>query len=248
MKPRVLIVEDNVVVARHLQYIIESEGCEVVGMATDAERAYNLVDEHVPDVAFIDIGLNGPQDGVSLAAQIRDKFDTKIVFATSHSDKETLERLSLINQDGYILKPFSEEAIKAVLSLVLISPSRASETVNLAKLASKSTLENRFVQSTAEELESFIDRKFNTLLTLKEMADHVDLSEGQFARRFRATFGLSPYQYVIKKRIDEAKRLLRSTDWALVEISDAVGFGSQSHFTTAFKKAVGVTPLTYRKM
>ncbi|MEL6325211.1 MAG: helix-turn-helix transcriptional regulator, partial [Pseudomonadota bacterium] len=60
--------------------------------------------------------------------------------------------------------------------------------------------------------------------------------------------GITPYQYVMRERLEEAKRLLRDTEWSLVDIAVATGFSSQSHFATTFKKSVKLTPLQYRRL
>jgi AraC family transcriptional regulator len=72
------------------------------------------------------------------------------------------------------------------------------------------------------------------------------LSPYQFARLFKTSTGLPPHQYVIARRIDRAKRLLREDDLSLAQVAARVGFWDQGHFTHHFKRLVGVTPKRFQ--
>ena len=84
-------------------------------------------------------------------------------------------------------------------------------------------------------------------VSLAEVASVTGITRMHFAAQFRAATGLSPHQYLLRRRIDKAQELLMSTDMSLVEIALAVGFQSQSHFTTVFKRLVGDTPSSWRR-
>ncbi|MGE5723029.1 MAG: helix-turn-helix domain-containing protein [Sphingomonadales bacterium] len=84
-------------------------------------------------------------------------------------------------------------------------------------------------------------------LSLAVLADQAGMSPFYFARAFRKQFGEAPHQYVLRKRIERSKELLLRTDTSLVEIALETGFSSQSHFTSTFKRLVGITPGEYRR-
>ena len=84
-------------------------------------------------------------------------------------------------------------------------------------------------------------------LSLGALASEAGMSPFYFARSFRQHFGEAPHQYLLRKRIDRGKELLLQTETSLVEIALATGFSSQSHFTSTFKRFVGVTPGEYRR-
>jgi len=84
-------------------------------------------------------------------------------------------------------------------------------------------------------------------LSLAEIADVVDLSTYHFVRAFKQTTGQTPYQYLLKSRIERAKQMLADTELPLAEIGFLVGFNSQSHFTTSFRRLAKLTPKTYRE-
>jgi len=83
-------------------------------------------------------------------------------------------------------------------------------------------------------------------IRLSDLADQVNLSPYYFARQFKHSTGLSPYQYVLRARIRRAQELLSDPNRAIADIALAVGFHSQSHFTRVFRQQTTVTPKTYR--
>ena len=82
--------------------------------------------------------------------------------------------------------------------------------------------------------------------SLAQVAAATALSPYHFARRFKASLGLSPHQFMLRARVERAKTLLAERRHSLVEIGLATGFATQSHFTTAFRRLVGMTPKRYR--
>lgn len=84
-------------------------------------------------------------------------------------------------------------------------------------------------------------------ITLDGLAELAHSSAFHFARRFKKTTGLSPYQYVLRCRTEHARRLLRQVQLPVAEVAHRLGFGSASHFDTFFKKQTGQTPRQYRQ-
>jgi len=84
-------------------------------------------------------------------------------------------------------------------------------------------------------------------LSLEMLAQQVGFSPYHFARLFRQTTGESPHQFVLRQRLVEATRLLKETDLPLAHVASEVGIPNQSHFTQAFKRRLGITPLVYRQ-
>jgi transcriptional regulator GlxA family with amidase domain len=93
----------------------------------------------------------------------------------------------------------------------------------------------------------YVDDNYTGSISLKEMAGFACLSEYHFSRLFKKITGYSPYEYIIKYRVNKAKNLLKNTDKTVEEIAEAVGFGSNSNFVRTFREVEGLTPLKYRK-
>ena len=93
----------------------------------------------------------------------------------------------------------------------------------------------------------FIEAHLDGDLSLEAMAVEVEISPLYLARAFKAAVGQSPHQYVLARRIERAKELLRNSDTPIVDVALASGFSSQSHLSNWFLRHVGVSPATYRR-
>jgi AraC family transcriptional regulator len=96
------------------------------------------------------------------------------------------------------------------------------------------------------QLVEFIELNLAEPLSLGQLAGMCALSEYHFARMFRESFGLPPHQYLLARRMNRARELLRSTRMAFGEVALECGFASASHFSNTFKQAMGATPKAYR--
>ncbi len=94
---------------------------------------------------------------------------------------------------------------------------------------------------------AYIDRHFDTPLTLDGVSQEAGFSPYHFIRLFRATYRQTPHQYLIQRRIDRAKELLRTTDRPIHDICFEVGFVSLGSFSTLFRRATGLAPAAYRR-
>jgi AraC-like DNA-binding protein len=99
------------------------------------------------------------------------------------------------------------------------------------------------VKRARERLESDLGGK----LSLERIAAEFDLSVGHFSRAFRISTGLPPHQWLLRQRVEAAKRLMTVRDLPLSEIAIAAGFAHQSHFTRVFSAAVGISPGAWRR-
>jgi transcriptional regulator GlxA family with amidase domain len=93
-----------------------------------------------------------------------------------------------------------------------------------------------------------VDSRYAEPLDLEALAGAAGVSPRHFSRCFRRTFGETPHQYLLTRRIERARHLLRTTDMQVAEICLAVGFNSVGSFTTTFRRHVGVPPTEYRRV
>jgi AraC family transcriptional regulator len=94
----------------------------------------------------------------------------------------------------------------------------------------------------------FIDAHLGDDLPVDRIAAAVQMSSHHFAHAFRLTTGRAPHQYVIERRVERAKALLRDTELPITEIAALVGCSSPAHFTVLFKERMGITPSAYRQL
>jgi len=118
-KPRILVVEDESIVARDIQFQLLELGYEVAGHAARGDEAIELAGAIRPDLVLMDIQLAGEMDGIAAARVMRNQFGLPVVFLTAFAADDTLDRAKLSEPYGYILKPFSERELRTVLTMAL---------------------------------------------------------------------------------------------------------------------------------
>lgn len=123
-KVRILIVEDELLIAEDLKDILEELGYEVCGIAVSAREALALIEEKSPDLALLDIQIKGGKDGIELAADINDQYHLPFIMLTSHADMQTLSRAKEVHPYGYLVKPFHEKDILAAIEMALANFAR----------------------------------------------------------------------------------------------------------------------------
>jgi AraC family transcriptional regulator len=132
------------------------------------------------------------------------------------------------------------EALATQIAIQLLRRYSTLRQLNVPQVRKLSRRE--FIRAT-----EYIDENLCGDLTVSAIADAVSMSTSHFARAFKQSTGLSPHNYVLERRIEKAKALLRDTDLAMGEIANRIGFCAASHFSVAFARSVGATPRDYRR-
>ena len=118
-KFNLLIVEDELIVARDIEARLCDAGHQVVGVATNAADALRIVAESEPDLALLDINIQGDKDGVELAEILGSQFGIPFIFLTAYSSPEILGRAKSVGPIGYLLKPFSDRELQVVVEMAM---------------------------------------------------------------------------------------------------------------------------------
>ncbi|VVB97629.1 Methanogenesis regulatory histidine kinase FilI [uncultured archaeon] len=120
VETKILVVEDEVIVADDIQKSLNNLGYTVPATASSGETAIKKAGEYIPDLVLMDIVLQGELDGIETAKQIRSRYDIPVVYLTAFSDKKTLERAKITEPFGYIIKPFRERELKIAIEIALL--------------------------------------------------------------------------------------------------------------------------------
>jgi PAS domain S-box-containing protein len=118
-KPRILVVEDEAVVASDIHLGLVELGYEPVGHAMGGEQAIILAGERRPDLVLVDLQLAGAMDGIAVAHAIRAQFSLPVVFLTAFAEDDTLAGAGLTEPFGYLLNPFSGRELRTVIEMAL---------------------------------------------------------------------------------------------------------------------------------
>jgi PAS domain S-box-containing protein len=124
---RILIVEDEGIVAEDIQEILENLGSSVTGIASSGEEAVGMASETRPDLVLMDIMLGSDMDGVEAAQEIYDSLNIPVVYLTAYADENTLQRAKMTGAFGYILKPFEERDLRSTIEVALHKHGTESE-------------------------------------------------------------------------------------------------------------------------
>ena len=116
---KILIIEDEPVIASDIQNKLEGLGYSVSAVISSGEKAVEKAGELMPDLVLMDIALDGSMDGIEAAGQIREQFDIPFVYLTAYADDKLLERAKTTEAFGYMIKPFQERELHAVIELAL---------------------------------------------------------------------------------------------------------------------------------
>jgi len=119
VRSRLLIVEDEGIVALNIQTRLEGLGYSVVATVSSGEEAIQVAGETRPDLILMDIKLDGKVDGIEAAAEIRRLFQLPVVYLTAYTNDDTLNRAKLTEPYGYILKPFEARDLCTTIEVAL---------------------------------------------------------------------------------------------------------------------------------
>ncbi len=116
---RVLIVEDEPLIAKNIGMYLNNNDYEVAGIAYDPEDAFYQLKKMQPDFAILDINLESDKTGIDIAEYINRNNFIPFIYLTSYSDKETIEKAKQTNPSGFIVKPFNEKTLYATIEIAL---------------------------------------------------------------------------------------------------------------------------------
>ncbi|WP_017652669.1 hybrid sensor histidine kinase/response regulator [Fortiea contorta] len=117
---RVLVVEDEVIVARTIASQLNQLGYIVTGTASSGQTAINKASETKPEVVLMDIILKGEMDGITAASYIREYLDIPVIYLTAYGDDNTLERAKITQPFGYIVKPFTIKDLQIAIEIAIL--------------------------------------------------------------------------------------------------------------------------------
>lgn len=242
---QVLVIEDNPLTQAALLDIVRRLGHEAVAPPPRLETVRLQVEKSPPDIALVDIDL-GEEDGIVIAAQLKDEFKLPIVFVTSHDDADTVRRAATVKPNGYLLKPFSDSEVYASIEIALAN--HVDELVVDPQLkALAAGRKGGFDEAELREILAWLERSFASDITVEEIARRFGYTRTQFSVIFKATMACTVHGYIVRLRMAEARRLLLGTSWTTATIAERVGYRKVRHFSKTFERECGSTPSQFRR-
>ena len=235
---KILVVEDEVFIAHDIRKVLEAEGYEVLIDCFSVDIAIQAVENQQPDLVLVDINLGQKKNGIDLADYLERIARIPYVFITSYSDRTTLMKVSAHSPAGYITKPFKPQDL---ISTVFLAISRIHPVKSPKN-------EESAVPFALTLVLDYIEKNIREKMDVDTLAQLTQWEAEHFGRIFKEHVGLTPYQYVLKSKIERSKELLIQTDQSSQSIAFELGFSNYSNFFNAFRKHANMTPEHYRKL
>ena len=116
---KILIVEDEGIIANTIASRLAKSGYEVAGIADSSEEALAKIPELNPELVLMDIRIKGAMDGIETAVQIRERFDIPFIFLSAHTDRQTVDRARTTGASGFLTKPIHHENLAATIEMAI---------------------------------------------------------------------------------------------------------------------------------
>lgn len=157
---RILVVDDEIIIARELEARLVALGYQVLGIASTGRGAVELTERSKPDLVLMDIVLRGDMDGIEAAAEIRMRWGIPVIYVTAFADEATLLRAKITEPFGYIVKPFSERELRANIEMALYKHQAEAKLMAIEKWFNTSMheIEDGVVVTDAEGNITFINQ------------------------------------------------------------------------------------------
>lgn len=168
---KVLIVEDEPLIAENIAVYLNNGDFVVSGIAYDDDEAKRQLQQNTPDAVLLDINLDSVDDGVTIAEHINQHYEIPFLFLTSYSDKDTLERAKKVEPWGYIVKPFNEKSLVASLQIAIS---------NFAKRSNRNVPSLLFEKINHTLIDPVTEREFEVLQCIYEGCTNQQIAQRLF--------------------------------------------------------------------
>ena len=241
MKKKILVVEDEFIIARDIKEILEEAGYDVISNIGTYNEAVIAIETHFPQMVILDINLNQLKDGIDIGHFLLIKDDIPFIYLTSHSDANSLDRAKETRPYGYITKPFKPIDLLATVEIVLNNYRYKAIDFKRSIVPVATDVTFRIKAAIA-----YIDKNIHEKIELSQLALICKWSKQHFIKVFQEQMKQSPYQFILNRKIEKSKILIAENNLTLTEISFELGFKSYSNFCGAFKKTVKISPNHYK--
>lgn len=240
---RVMVVEDEKIIRNGVTSVINrfGNGMRVCWECADAYSAWDIFQAQAPDLVVTDIVMRGIS-GLDLTRKIRESgSDVPVVLLSGYADFEYARNAIHLGVCEYVVKPLNVKRfteLLARLKLLLDERSGVPACVREEETATGNQAIRR--------VEEYVCANLGSDLSLATVAAKVNLSTNYLSMLFKNKTSQKYTEYVLRMRMEKAKKLLQESEFKIYEISEICGYNSVKHFISAFKKYTGTTPTQYK--
>lgn len=245
--PLILLVEDNKDIGTYLTSLLE-ESCRVV-VARNGQEGLQMAEETIPDLIITDL-MMPVMDGYRLCKAIKESRILNhipiVILSAKGSDEDRIEGLRC-GVEAFLRKPFRPDELLLLIHNIMKNRDILKKKYVSSMIRGQNDNENKNSSDEnirfLKELTDIIVKEINNPeLNAALLADKMGISISQLNRKLTAIAGCSSISYVLKIKLNKAKKMLTETDQSISYISGVCGFFDANYFSRAFKKEFGITP------
>ena len=246
-----LVVEDEKLIRQGIVAMIRrsSVPVEEILECRNGEEALVILRKQGVDVMFTDIRMP-KMDGIEMLKELRaEGNDVSVIFLTAYSDFSYAQSALKLSASDYLLKPFGDGELEQAVDHALDKRKKTQEREEkagddqLPELVLNKGDKSKYVMAAVDYITEHYE---NPELCVSEIAEHVGISEGHLSHTFKKETDYTVAAYITRVRMRTAMKLLNDCRNKVYEVAEQVGYRDIAHFSSSFKRIVGVTPSEYQ--
>lgn len=251
-KKLILVVDDEPRSREGIKKTIIKESLEQykVLTASNAKEALEVIDDTKINVLITDIKMP-EMSGLDLLRELKEKTkDPVVIIISAYSEFDYAHQALEMGVVNYLLKPIPKKKLMEAVEKAIAIDEEKTKKGLINKIVDDTLLEANEYQSlnkSIQEVMDYVEDNFNEDISLKGIAEIVHLNASYLSSLFKEELNMTFSEYLTRRRIQEAKRLLMQTDLTINEIAEKVGYQTAKYFIKIFKQYENTTPNSYRK-
>ncbi|MGF7397669.1 response regulator transcription factor [Thermoanaerobacterium thermosaccharolyticum] len=249
---RIVVVEDEMRARKGIVSLISkiAPSHKVVGEAENGVSGIEIIKKTKPDLVIVDIRM--PQmDGLEMLEKINDLgIKHRTVILSGYGEFEYARKAIKIGVDEYLLKPITVDDLEKVLNTInnKIENERSNKISNYNEEIFLGEEDKKVHSLVINRALQIIRENIYKEITLEEIAMKLGITPEYLSTLFYREVGVKFTTYIRDMRLNKAKELLINSDYKVCEIANFVGYPNEKYFNRVFKKALGITPLEFKKL
>ncbi|MBF9017578.1 MULTISPECIES: response regulator [unclassified Oceanispirochaeta] len=228
MKLKVLLIDDEYLVRERLKHVVDwdAEGYTICGEAEDGVRGLELIEEHDPDLAVIDINMPF-MSGLEMAEKVQ----------------ELEKKVRLVILSGYDDFEYARSAIRSGVCCYLLKPVNKDELLEVLRSTKKEISGPIVYSKSVQQVLSFIEENYKDMnLSIELIADFIGINPTYLSSKYKKETGRKLVDEINLCRLNAAEAILKKECCTLQELADRVGYNDPYYMSRCFKKYLGYSP------
>ncbi|PXW90115.1 AraC family two component transcriptional regulator [Pseudogracilibacillus auburnensis] len=233
---KVMVVEDEQTIREGIKILLEEVimGYEVLWEASNGQRALEILTIEIPDLIITDIRMP-KMTGIDFITLLKEKHtEIPVIVISGYDDFLYVREALRLGVKDYLLKPISRKELASILDAIFMNKVKNDE--------GRESNDSMVIH----QIKELIDKNVEGDLSLEYISKALNLHPNYISNLFRKQTNLKLSDYILTRRMEKAKELLKNTNLKIYDIAFLTGFSNPKYFSSVFKKSEGMTPHQYR--